>query len=587
MYLTGQDLHVWCWEQLWRIDRATGEIQASTRVSQNTSHEAAQFTDSQLYDVRTNWNEQYPFVRADRRYLEARNAQTYAVLWSQPLPIAGTCQHMLDQGDVFYACASQLGRLKGANGQPIWQTLVDGGEVLSSTTTGPWAFYQGDVIYAFGNQVSRFDDITGLATWQTMLRSNTLVSLMVSGDQLLVGTTTGYLHVLNANTGQLTWEQDVWASIEPRNVYMRPIGVTTQTLIIAAQNQLLSLGLDGATQWPLPTSEPRVYPTTTPTPTATRYPVFTPPPADVMPAPPEDVLAWPAAMAAFLNAAPGNDARLAALLESWQEAGQGLTNLRTADFDGDGLQEWIITLTSGYDQGWLAVIRQNQGQYELAWLDASGLPDLALSGDPLAYTGNFAVSDINDDGQNDLVYAMTSLGVCSSYSWVTPLSWNGQAFVSLDPAGLIAINDMTDLKVEAQPDSGQKQIVIEGGWSGCLSQQALLYGKTSAYRLRDGVYALDSTVPSPNRYYYFYLLEANQKLVDGDDAGVIALLEESLTSPAPANRTETEMAFAEYQLMLANVRLGNDQTAAQWAETGHYPAELYSQIKIEFWQTYK
>jgi len=74
---------------------------------------------------------------------------------------------------------------------------------------------------------------------------------------------------------------------------------------------------------------------------------------------------------------------------------------------------------------------------------------------------------------------MTDFGACASYGWVTPLSWNGTALVSLDPAGLIAINDLTSLKVEPQPDSAKQQIVIEGGWSGCGSQQAQLYGKTN------------------------------------------------------------------------------------------------------------
>ena len=50
---------------------------------------------------------------------------------------------------------------------------------------------------------------------------------------------------------------------------------------------------------------------------------------------------------------------------------------------------------------------------------------------------------------------------------------------------------------------------------------------------------------------------------------------------------DSEMAFAEYELMLANVRLGDDQAAAQWAETGHYATQLYSQIKIAFWQEYQ
>ena len=317
MRLTAQDLHIWCWEQLWRVDRATGAIQASITVSPNSSYGSAQFANNKIYDVRTDWKDQYKFTLADQLYLEARNAQTYAVLWSQPLTITSTCQYSPLQADVIYACGSQLARLSGTTGQSIWQTTAASGEVLSSTTTGSWTFYQGDVIYAFGNQVTRFNGTTGLATWKCILRSDALASLMVSGHLLVVGTKTGYLHILNADTGQLTWEQDVWASVEPRNVYMRPIGLTAQALIIAAQDQLLALGPDGATSLPVPTSEPPVFPTSTPTPTSTPYPIFTPPPANVMPPPPVDQQAWPAAIAAFLNAAPGNGARLPALLENW------------------------------------------------------------------------------------------------------------------------------------------------------------------------------------------------------------------------------------------------------------------------------
>jgi outer membrane protein assembly factor BamB len=588
MYFAEQDLHVWCQGYLSRIDRATGAIQASVTVSQNSSYDGAQFVNGKIFDLRTDWNDQYRYGLVEQRFLEARNAETYAILWSQPLTTTGTCQHAPLQEDVIDACGSQLARFNGTTGQPIWQTTADSGEVLSSTTTGPWAFYQGDVIYAFGNQVTRFNGATGLAIWHIVLRSDALVSLTVSGHRLVVGTTTGYLHILNADTGQLTWEQDVWASAEPRNVYMRPIGLTDQTLIIAAQDQLLALGLDGATSWPVPTSEPAVFPTSTATSTPTPYPVFTPPPANVMPAPPADLQAWPAAIAAFLNAAPGNSARLPALLESWRKSGQDLkTSLRMADLDGDGQTAWIITLASGYSEGWLSVIRQNQQGYEVAWLDTSGLPGLDLAIGSSSNSGDFVIGDLNADGHNDLVYTMTWVGVCTLSMRVIPLSWNGMAFVSLDPAGLISLNDMTDLKVVAQPNSGQKQIIITGGVSGCSYGLTQQYEKTITYSLHDGVYALDTTVPSLHRQYYFYLLDANQKLLDGDNAGVITLLKDSLTSAAPTERTETEMAFAEYELMLANVRLGNDQAAAQWAESAHYPAELYSQIKIAFWHGYQ
>jgi hypothetical protein len=82
-------------------------------------------------------------------------------------------------------------------------------------------------------------------------------------------------------------------------------------------------------------------------------------------------------------------------------------------------------------------------------------------------------------------------------------------------------------------------------------------------------------------------LDANEKMLSGDYVGVISLLQDSLTSSAHIDRTETETACAEYQLMLANVLLGNDQAAARWAESGHYATQLYSQVKVEFWQEYQ
>ena len=608
LYLTDQAVHAWCRDNLWRLDRATGASSASVPVAADTSYANVQWAGGTLYAQRTDWKPQYRYNIAEQRFLEARDADSYALRWSVPLTTTGTCQFQSDQADVLYACGSRLARLDGASGEAMWRATLGSGDAPADVPTGPWAFYQADVIYTHGNQVARFDGATGRLVWQMTVQSQALASVTVMDDRLLIGTKTGFLHVLQAATGELTWEQDVWGSVEPRDVYMRPLGVTTQTLVIAGQRHLLALAVDDAGQPPTATpraqpaeratatvtARPGVQPTRRPTATAqppataTRYPVFTPPAPDATPTPPVDWLDWPAAITAYLNAAPDDETRLATLLEAWHQPGQTLASQPLADLDGDGQLELIVTLTTGYfgEESWLAVIRPTQGHYELAWLDASGVPDELPTREGAAHTG-YAVADLNADGRSDLVYVMSSYGVCSSYSWVTPLSWDGTALVSLDPAGVIAMNDLSDMWLTPQPGSAQKQIAIIGGYSGCGSQQSQQYAKTNTYRLRAGVYTLEHSVPWPGRDYYFYLLDANEMLLDGDNLGASAMLEDSLTSSAPWHPTETGMAFAEYQLMLANLRLGNETAAAYWATTGHYPAELYSQVKAAFWQEYQ
>jgi outer membrane protein assembly factor BamB len=531
--------HALCDERVWFLDPGNGAV-VTTLEADDLSFFYSFATANQIaFVVRDVWEDVWlegHTNQVEKHYLEALDTRTYDISWS--LQVAA---------DV--------------------HTLVS---------------YNGDVIYRSGNQVARLNGETGEIIWQTTVTGDVPLGFLLSDHWLLVGSGVGYLHLLNADTGELVWEQDIWATIEPRPVLVHPVAWLGDAIIVAVDTGHLSLGVNENSVWVRPSSTPTPIPTATPT--ATPLPPASPPTGTVIPPVPDEPEIWPAIITAFLNADPTNVTQLADLLAQWANPDplpfiDSTFDLQTADLNNDGRSE-LLLLVAGpnlSDDGWAMVIEQDaDGLYNLAWAKPASAPE------------SLAVVDLNGDSGLDFVYGDQVFQVSQSYVTVVPVGWSGQAFVDLSHEPIASTNvHLDEVRIEDTTGDGLSEIIIRGGTYGSAGAGP---DRTSTltYTWSEDGYVLLSQVPDLPQEYYFFLVDGNQQLIAGEFETAIAIYESSLFSDDAIydSYADHQRAFAEFQLMLAYLLLKDEEGAAVWANSGHYPEQFYSEVKEVFWNIY-
>jgi hypothetical protein len=315
-------------------------------------------------------------------------------------------------------------------------------------------------------------------------------------------------------------------------------------------------------------------------------PVYTLPPGEGLPPAPDTAELWPAALLAFLNANPANVTRLAALLAEWFPNSpapwiDSSFDIYSMELNGDGREELLVFIKSDYagpPEGWVIVFQQEAaGQFTLAWSRPAALPELLVT------------SDLNGDGLLDFVYGDTFSGAHTATVWIVPVGWNGQVFIDFSLEPIASTNVYLDeVRIEDTTGDGRPEIIIHGGTYGSAGAGPNR-ASTFTYTWSEDGYVLLSQEPDLPQEYYFFLLKANERLVAGDWEAAVAIYVDSLFSENAIydGNVEHQRAFAEFQLMLAYLLLGDETTAATWATSGHYPNEFYSEVKQIFWESYQ
>jgi hypothetical protein len=226
--------------------------------------------------------------------------------------------------------------------------------------------------------------------------------------------------------------------------------------------------------------------------------------------------------------------------------------------------------------GWAMVIQQNQaGQFSLAWEQPATMPTL------------LTLLDLNNNSTVDFVFGDTSFGVSQSFVRLVPVGWDGQAFVDLSHDPIASTNvHLDEVKIEDVTGDGRLEIIMRGGTFGSLAAGPNRIS-TFTYTWSDVGYILLSQEPDLPQDYYFFLVDANRHFVAGDLETAVAIYENSFDSADAFLDTPHQRAFAEFQLMLAYLLLGDEDSAALWANSGNYPDQLYSQVKQTFWELYQ
>ena len=171
IYVVDNYFHIRCGESVWNVDMSTGEIVDSFEIDPGYYHSFA-IVDDKAFMIRDIEEKNTDSSYVENHYLEARELLTYDLLWSIPIS------------------------------EDVYELLV----------------IEGDVIYRAENQVLRLNGKNGDILWQTAIASKTPTKMLLSDKLLLVGYRAGYLHLVDVENGALVWEQDIWATIEPRSV---------------------------------------------------------------------------------------------------------------------------------------------------------------------------------------------------------------------------------------------------------------------------------------------------------------------------------------------------------------------------------
>lgn len=533
---TEKTIIVSCYEAYFALDKTTGELVYQNQLPEYTY----------LYNLRAIDNQ--VFLRRNRH---EENEDGYQV-------------------EVIYLQAVDAQDLENV----VWQKQVDR-DVFT------FEVFEEDIIYRDGNRVVRLDGRTGDPVWETELITHSPGGLLFVDKWLFVGSRNGYLHLLDGMTGATVWEQDIWATLQPRPLSINPLVWTGKSLISYLDYEVVELGLHGETDWQIEQAES--FSTPLPMPTQTPFPILPTLEPYTTLQQPENIEQWPAYVLAYLNSPGATPSALQQVLSDWLKDEptaelNAATYVQEVDLNNDQLQD-LIVYTDNWPGWFLTLIQTSPSQYEPAWVRTNEANRFQL----------LAVIDLNNDGLTDFVYSEAIYGMTQSTVTIHPVGWQNGELESLSANPISSTNVwVEDIQVEDIDGDGFIDIVFQGGTYGS-SAAGPNRPSTFMYSVRDGMYELVSQEPTLPQEYFFFLVEANQLLTAEKYEEAIDLYKNTMATEDAIYyyNTPHQRAFAEFQIMLAYLLLNDEAAAAAYAENGRYQDQLYGEVKQIFWETYQ
>lgn len=312
------------------------------------------------------------------------------------------------------------------------------------------------------------------------------------------------------------------------------------------------------TDIPLPTDTPTpVPPTPTSTPTLEPTPPdealvpagpITPPPPDFQPTPPpppdpaaDDADVWVRdyveLVTAMLNSQQSVQAVLDLLITWSMPSANGQGDLasffwaKSADLDGDGANEWLMSLPVPergcgvtFCPAYLVVFEIDGELFKPRYVIRGAPPyEVQVQSPELR-----RIEDINADGKTEVLVQQLWCGAHTCFTGLTVGRWDGTMWHDL---AATPINQAyTELTIEDRDDDGVLEFTMHGGIIGSVGA-GLQRQHTLIFDWEDGAYRLVQDIPDPSDHPYYLMLDANTALAEDNWERALELATQAVNNP--------------------------------------------------------
>lgn len=205
-----------------------------------------------------------------------------------------------------------------------------------------------------------------------------------------------------------------------------------------------------------------------------------------------------------------------------------MNNVRSGDWNGDGVADWAIVLENPHSDS-----AQPEQELLILMSDDAGYA-LSYQARPAGRVSILAADDVNLDGQPDLIWVDTTCGASTCFDAVLVRSWDGSAWIDWTERTIVMA--YAEVKLDEASDNGQgREIVLQGGQYGSIGAGPQRE-RTEVWGSVDGApYTLLERVYAPSNCLYFKVLDANEALAQHQELGLAPARE--LYTEAVTNRT--------------------------------------------------
>lgn len=259
----------------------------------------------------------------------------------------------------------------------------------------------------------------------------------------------------------------------------------------------------------------------------------------------DQLVAWMPADSAFEGPRPPN---------AWSVA---------RDLDGDGTEEWLISVPSQdrgcwvtYCPGYVMLYQVRDGLFTPLSLILFSAETWDISRPML-----LMVDDINADGLTEVVLEGYECGANTCFTSLLVGRWDGQHWRDLaaDPIQ----QAYTAYTIEDYDNDGIQEIVMHGGIFGSMGA-GLQRPHTLVFDWRDGAYRLAEDIPDPDDHPYYRILDANTALARGQWDTALALALDVVNAPGiytddwtPADAWARIVGYAAIEALLVHAHRGD------------------------------
>lgn len=304
---------------------------------------------------------------------------------------------------------------------------------------------------------------------------------------------------------------------------------------------------------PTPTPVPTETPTLSPPPVPGEEALVptgpvTPPPPDFDPTPPpppdpaaDDQHAWVrdyvSLATAMLNSTDSVQEVLDVLI-AWSAPSDELRSeiapcvwAEPADLDGNGREEWLISLpvpergqSPTWFRGYLVIYEVRDDLFAPTFVIRGRPPDEAQALSPQLRL----IDDITADAQTEILLEPRCCGAHTCFTGLTVGRYEGTTWHDLaaDPIS----QAYTDLTIEDRDGDGALELIMHGGMIGSVGA-GLQRERTLIFAWADGAYRLLQDTPDPSDHPYYLMLDANAALAEGGWERALELAARAVEDP--------------------------------------------------------
>lgn len=304
---------------------------------------------------------------------------------------------------------------------------------------------------------------------------------------------------------------------------------------------------------------------------------------------PDSFVDYPAQIVTLLAASGGDMEATLSFLRDCSALSE--ENVRRGDWNEDGVPDWVLVLQNPHSDSALPDTEL------LVFMSDAGGYTLSFQARPAGQVGVLAASDINLDGQPDLVWVDTTCGASTCFDTVIVRSWDGAGWVDWTERTIVMA--YAQVKLDELRDSGQgSEIVLQGGEYGSVGagpqrSRTEVWGSIEGapYRLLDTVYERSNCL-------YFKVLDANEALSRYQEIGLTQAREmytEAITSRSlvKCGQRSDELSelrsFSLFRLAMIHAYEGDAALAAETVAQlqNAFPDSVYTSLATTWLAAYE